>query len=382
MRLSRAPAGAGRARTALEGASRWLVAALAGVAAAVAAGTLPDVIKGWLGEQRWLLTGLCLTAAVVFAGINLWQQRSRGVGIVISLPRDVWREPWSGQWTAAAAHHARQNHDSCFTVRQDVTTALPGASPEVRKAAREARLAALDLAHRLATARLTEISEADPSTPVSLYVNAALPDAFELGAKFKFNVQRELRGVGADPEDIRLSKTPVLPQRSESGQADFFPAIRISGRLKEPLDAAEQVKADRIAQVVEEPDFAGDPAGTAVALVVHLADNPQMVAQALHAAAVGCLDTKGRFARCRAALVIDGRPANIPETAADFELAVRQVYAAWRTWSRSRPEYRDLRTRVFLATPACVAFALGWLIGHAADVVAHPYETGEPCTSS
>lgn len=387
----------GRARGVLEGASRWMVAALAGVAAALAAGTLPDVIKGWLGDQRVLLTVLCIGAAAVFAGINLWQQRSKGVGIVVALPREEWRSPWSTQWMDAAAQHARRRHDSCFTVRYDIEGAGPDAGPEAKAAARKARLDTLDLAYALVNARLTELSEADPSTPVSLYVNAALPDAFDLGARFKFNVQRRLRGVSPAPhgespveEGPVLGRAPALPQRSERELSDFFTSIRISGRLKEQLTSAETARVARLARVVEEPDFEGAPDGRAAAIVVHLSDNPLMVAQALSAARDGCVDTGGRFERCRAALVIDGGPANLPESAADFELVVRHVYAAWRAWVVARPQYAALRPRLFVAAPASVVFALGWLLGHTVTVVPYPYEsseehvrqTGEPCTSS
>ncbi|WP_329423573.1 hypothetical protein OG339_24245 [Streptosporangium sp. NBC_01495] len=362
-----------------EGASRWMVAAVAGVAAAVAAGTVPDVIKGWLGDQRLLLTVLCVAAAVMFAGINLWQQRSKGVGIVIALPRANWRAPWSTQWIGAATDHARRNHDSCFVVRRDVEGVGPGADADERAAAREARRDTLDLAYELVTARLTELSEADPSTPVSLYVNAALPDAFELGTRFKFNVQRELRGVSATrgerAGEAEAAIAPVLPQRSESGRSDFFTAVRISGRMKEPLSPAEAVRAARLARVVEEPEFEGAEEGRAVALVVHLSDNPMMVAQALRAASDGCADTDGRWERCRAALVVDGGPANLPEAAVDFELVVRHVYAAWQAWVAARPQYAALSPRLFIAAPASVAFALGWLLGHAMKAVPYPYET-------
>ncbi|MEU8201436.1 hypothetical protein [Streptosporangium sp. NPDC049046] len=393
MRLSRG--GSGRARALWEGASGWSVAALAGVAAAVAAGTVPDVIKGWMGDQKWFLTVLCVAAAAVFTGINLWQQRSRGVGIVIALPRENWRGPWSDQWVSAAVNHARRGHDSCFVVRREIEVAVPGADPVTRVAAREAREDALELAYELVSARLTELSESDPSTPVSLYVNAGLPDAFDLGAKFKFNVQRDLRGISPDlglkrsvaesdelggssvagPDEFGGGAGPVLPQRSERAQSDFFPSVRISSRLKDPLTSAEAVRAAKLARVVEEPDFEGDAEGRAVALVVHLADNPMMVAQALRAAADGCADTGGRWERCRAALVIDGGPSNLPETAADFELVVRHVYAAWRAWMVAHPRYAELRTRLFITAPASVAFALGWLIGHEVRVVPHPYET-------
>jgi len=365
-----------------------VVAALAGVAAAVAAGTVPDVIKGWMGDQKWFLTVLCVAAAAVFTGINLWQQRSRGVGIVIALPRENWRGPWSDQWVSAAVNHARRSHDSCFVVRREIEVAVPGADPVTKVAAREAREDALELAYELVSARLAELSESDPSTPVSLYVNAALPDAFDLGAKFKFNVQRDLRGISpdlglgrsvqksdAEPDEFGGSVGPVLPQRSERAQSDFFPSVRISSRLKDPLTSAEAVRAAKLARVVEEPDFEGDVEGGAVALVVHLADNPMMVAQALRAAADGCADTGGRWERCRAALVIDGGPSNLPETAADFELAVRHVYAAWRAWMAAHPRYAELRTRLFITAPASVAFALGWLIGHEVRAVPHPYET-------
>ncbi|MEU9885863.1 hypothetical protein [Sphaerisporangium sp. NPDC051011] len=362
------------------------MAALAGVAAAVSAGMLPDVIKSWLGDQKPFLTVLCVAAAMVFAGINLWQQRSKGVGIVLALPRENWRGPWSGQWTDAAVDHARRHHDSCFTVRRTVSAARPDADAGDKAAAREARKDTLDLAYELVTARLTELSEADPTTPVSLYVNAALPDAFELGAKFKFNVQRRLRGVGSEPErqadEPVPAATPVLPQRSERAQSDFFASVRISGRLKEPLSSGEVARAGRLARVIEEPDYEEVPEGTAVAIVVHLSDNPLMVAQALRAARDGCVDAGGRWERCRAALVIDGGPSNLPEATVDFELAVRLVYTAWRAWIAARPHHTGLNPRLFIAAPASVTFALGWLLGHTVTAVPHPYETGEPCISS
>lgn len=382
MRLSRARVGVGKARVVLDGASRWMVAALAGVAAALAAGTLPDVIKGWMGDQRILLTVLCVASAAVFAGINLWQQRSKGVGIVLALPREDWRGPWSSQWMDAATDHARRHHDSCFVVRRTISAGRPNADESDRAAEREARKDTLDLAYELATARLAELSEADPSTPVSLYVNAALPDAFELGAKFKFNVQRQLRGVGASPvqqaEGTALSTAPVLPQRSEHAQSVFFSSIRISGQLKEPLGSAEAKRAAALARVVEEPDFDGAPEATAIAIVVHLSDNPLMVAQALRAAENGCLDTDGRWERCRAALVVDGSPSNLPEATVDFELVVRHVYAAWRAWVTARPQYAGLSPRLFIAAPVSVAFALGWLFGHTVKAVPYPYDSGSP----
>ncbi|MEV0971071.1 hypothetical protein [Microtetraspora glauca] len=387
MGLSRAQT-TGKARTAVEGTSRWAVAALAGVAAAVAAGTVPDVIKSWLGDQRGFLTALCVVSAAVFAGINLWQQRSKGVGIVIALPRTNWRAPWSTQWAAAAVAHARRHHDSCFTVRRDIVAATPEDDAEAKATAREARVDAIEFACELVNVRLTELAEADPSTPVSLYVNAALPDAFELGARFKFNVHRRLRGVGASPhddasaDDRNAIADVVLPQRAEFARTDFFTAVRISGRLKDPLTPAEAVRAAKLATVIEEPEFGDVPDGGAVALVVHLADNPMMVAEALRAAREGCLDVNGRWERCRAALVVDGGPANIPESTGDFELVVRHVYGAWSAWIEARPEYVGLCPRLFITAPASVAFALGWLMGHKVTPVPHPYEAGEPCTSS
>ncbi|WP_214104956.1 hypothetical protein [Acrocarpospora catenulata] len=420
-RISRERAGVGRVRSLLDVVSGWGVVAVAGIAGAVAAGTLPDVIKGWLGDQRVLLTGLCLVSALMFAGVNLWQQRTKGVGIVISLPQSTWRGPWSSQWTAAAADHARRSHDSCFVVRRTVPAPRPGDDLAGLAKVRERRRDSLELAYELATARLTELSEADPSTPVSLYINASLPDAFELGAMFKFNVQRKLRATGGglpvvrrgtgaaigdqaaspvepekreedqagEPVDalVELSHQVVLPQRSELGRSDFFPSIRITSHLKEPLSPAETSRAAGLAKVIEEPDFEGAPDGTAVAIVVHLAHLPLMVDQALRAARDGCADTDGRWERCRAALVIDGEPANLPETTADFELAVRHVHAAWRSWIGARPQYANLRPRLFIAAPASVAFALGWLIGQSVKAVPHPYQTstekaGEPCISS
>jgi hypothetical protein len=370
----------------LEKASSWLVAALAGVAAAVAAGTLPDVIKGWLGEQRWLLTILCLGAAGIFTGINLWQQRTKGVGIVITLPRTRWRDPWNSQWTRAAIDHARRHMDSCFTVERDIQGPSPGADSEARSAVQRDRENTLELVRSLVTARLTELSESDPSTPVSIYLNAALPDAFDLGAKLKFHVHREVRGIGVDPDRSRIGDiAPVVPQRSESVDADFFPAIRLTSRLKHPLMSEEAVRAAGLATVIEEPEFEADPEGRAIALIVHLSDNPQMVAEALLAAQQGCIDTRGNEERCRAALVIDGGPANIPETTHDFELAVRLIYTAWRTWNAARPQFAGLQPRLFLAAPVSAALALGWLLGHKMRAVPHPYqkfEAGEPCTSS
>nr|WP_189181686.1 hypothetical protein [Microbispora rosea] len=370
----------------------------------MAAGTVPDVIKSWLGEQRPFLTALCLVSALTFAAINLWQQRSKGVGIVISLPQTTWRGPWSSQWMAAAADHARRHHDSCFVVRRAVPAARPGDDEEDRAAVREGRRDALELAYELATARLTELSEADASTPVSLYVNAALPDAFELGAMFKFNVQRRLRAAdgalstarhraetheietsSAESADQPVSSRVVLPQRSERAGSDFFPSVRISSHLKEPLTPAEAARASALVKVIGEPDYEEVPDATAVAVVVHLADNPLMVAQALRAARDGCADTDGRWERCRAALVIDGGSANLPETTVDFELVVRHVYAAWNAWIEARPQYANLRPRLFIAAPASVAFALGWLLGHTVKAVPHPYQTdkaGKPCISS
>jgi hypothetical protein len=209
-----------------------------------------------------------------------------------------------------------------------------------------------------------EMAIADPAAPVSLYVNASLPEAYELGAKLKFNVHRDLRTISA----------PVLRQRSELSGADFHPALRIGADLKEPPRAGEKTRAAALATIDGDPDFGADPAGEAVALVVHLADNPAMVTEALEVAGAGCVDTAGRWARCRGALLVDGGPGNLPERTADFELVVRHIYGEWRSWLRARPEYAALDKRLFIAAPVSVAFALGWLFGHTVRAVAYPYE--------
>jgi hypothetical protein len=357
---------------------------LAGVAAAVSAGTLPDVIKGWLGDSVWFLSILCVVTAGIFAFVNWWQHRRRGVGIVLTLPSDKGPAPWNPQWSRAAVDHARRLHDSCFLVHRPIQSPTRKASPVAREAAARERRDTLELANELAAARLAELSEADPAAPVSLYVDAALPDAFELGSMFKFNVHRRLTavegpegswpGLGDDEDgDGDADRGPVLPQRSEETDTDFFEAVRIGARLKEPLTPTEQARVERFVRVDTAPPFAADPKGDAVALVVHLADNPGMVREALNAAGAGCLDSDGKPVRCRAALVIDGGPANIPENRADFELVVRYVYASWRAWLTEHHEYGGLRPRLFISAPATIGFALGWLLRQRVKVVPFPY---------
>lgn len=348
--------------------SGWGVVALAGVAATVAAGTVPDVIKGWLGDSRVFLTLLCLVSAGGFAGINRLQQRRRGVGIVVTLRRDGWREPWSHQWPVAANDHARRHHDSCFVVQREVRSPDSSQATDGRRVQQQAqaRREELDVAWELINARLMEAAVFDPAVPVSLYVNAALPDAYELGTKLKFNVQRSLRALGV----------PVLQQRVELSASDFHPALRVGAWLKEPLTPAESTRAERLVRCRSESfDAAGatGKAGRAVALVVHLAHNPAMVAEALQAAQTGCSDASGTFATCRSALIIDGGQANLPETTEDFELTVRLVYSAWGAWLADNPEYALLQKRLFIAAPVTVALALGWLFGHTVRAVPHPY---------
>lgn len=353
-----------RIRSGRDGLGGWVVAGLAGVAGAVAAGTLPDVIKDWWGDRRAFLSVLCVAAAVVFAGLGRWQQRRRGVGIVVTLRPEYWREPWSRQWPVAAADNARRHHDSCFVIEREIAALRPGDPAEENERRRRSRAETLDFAYELVNARLMEAAVSDPAGAVSLFVNAPLPEAYELGAKLKFNVHREVRALS----------TLVLQQRSEVRGRDFHPALRIDGGLKEPLRAGERSRAATLARIDGSPDFAADPSGNAVALVVHLADNPAMVAEALMAAGAGCVDTGGRRSWCRGALVVDGGPANIPERTADFELVVRHVYAEWRAWLRVRPEYAELDKVLFIAAPVSIGFALGWLFRHTVGVVAYQYE--------
>lgn len=327
----------------------WIGVLLSGIAAAVAAGTLPDVIKAWLGQDRWLLTSLCVGSAGLFMVVNLLQQRRKGVGIVVEFEREDRPYPWNEQWAFAAIDHARRNYDSCFMVRRRI--------PEVpdQEEGWRSRKEALELANELIAVRLTEIPVGEPTTPVALYLGTVLPDAFELGGMLKFNVHRGM----------------TVMQRSESGKNDFFPAIQISGRLKEELSGKDAVKAEALVRVVNEPEFTAAVDGDAVAIVVHLSNNPRMVEQSLQAARKGCADIRGRVARCRAALVLDGGPANIPENRADFELVVRRVYSAWREWAANHPQYAELQPRLFLAAPASIGFALGWLFGHTVTIVPH-----------
>jgi hypothetical protein len=337
--------------------------AVTGVAATVAAGTVPDVIKGWWGDSRVFLTLLCLLSAVVFAGINWLQQRRRGVGIVVTLRRDGWREPWTRQWPVAANDHARRQHDSCFVVQREVRA--PDISETDGFGWAQARRNELDVAWELVNARLMEAAVFDPAAPVSLYVNAALPDAYELGTKLKFNVQSSLRALA----------TPVLQQRAEVSGSDFHPALRVSAQLKEPLTTPEGARAETLVSCRSESlgDGGSTEAGRAVALVVHLAHNPAMVIEALQAARSGCADVTGATARCQAALVIDGGQANLPEGTEDFELVVRYVYSAWGAWLRENPAYASSEKRLFIAAPVTIALALGWLFGHTVKAVPHPY---------
>lgn len=327
----------------------WVGALLSGIAAAVAAGTLPDVIKGWLGQDRWFLTILCGVAAAIFALVNLLQQRRKGVGIVVALKREDWRHPWNEQWAFAAIDHARRNYDSCFTVRRPIPKVTDG------EAWRRLRKEALKLTNELITVRLTEVPGGEPATPVALYLDTALPDAFELGAMLKFNVHRRM----------------TVMQRSESGKDDFFPAIQISGRLKEGLQGREIARAETLVRVQDAPEFTPPADGEAVGIIVHLANNPLMVAQALQAAEEGCADINGQVTRCRAVLVLEGGPENIPESAADFELVVRRIYSAWREWVADHPQHARLKPKLFIGAPVSIGFALGWLFGHTVSVVPH-----------
>lgn len=353
--------GAGARRVNVSG---WGVAALAGVAATVAAGTLPDVIKGWLGDSRFFLTLLCLVAAAAFTVISRLQQRTKGVGIVVTLRQDSWRAPWSRQWPLAAEDHAQRHHDSCFVVQRDIRSVDPD-DPDPHWP--QQRLEQLDVAWELVNARLMEAAACDPAAPVSLYVNAALPDAYDLGAKLKFNVQRSFRAV----------TSPVLRQRAEVPGFDFHPALRLSGRLKEPLRPQDSERAKLLApsrtESLTPAEADADQVGQSVALVVHLAHNPAMVAEAREAARRGCADSTGAQAVCRAALVVDGSQANLPENTEDFELVVRHVYTAWGAWLRDNPEYAALDKRLFLAAPVSIALTLGWLLGHTVRTIPHPY---------
>lgn len=369
----------GRARGLVSGMAGWTVAALAGVAAAVAAGTLPDVVKGAFGAGTAFLAALCGASAVMFAGINLWQQRRRGVGIVVAIPLAHWRAPWSPQWPEAAAAHARRRFDSCFQVSRAAEAVRPEDQAHEKKRKRRERAATLAIAHELVNARLMELSVADPSAPVGLYVNASLPDAFELGAKLKFNVHRELRAVSPPPneDEAPVLERPVeVVQRSESRNGDFYPALRISGKLKQPLTAKERARAQRLVTVEPRTELTSD--GKAVALVVHLADNPLMVEQAISAAAAGCADAAGRWYRCRAALVVDAGPANLPEGTPDIEVVVRHIYLTWGQWLRDNPELAGAPRRLFIAAPASIALALGWLMGHTTGAIPYPYDTTMP----
>ncbi|MBL1066548.1 hypothetical protein [Streptomyces sp. 7-21] len=216
------------------------------------------------------------------------------------------------------------------------------------------------------TTRLVEATESDATAPVSLYVNAALPDAYDLGAKLKYVVARS------------QSVAPVLQQRAEEGDSHFHPALRITGRLKGPLDQREIERARGMARVRGVSLDNEQTPGEAVALIVHLAHNPTMVDEALDAAQRGCVDATGTSAVCRAALVIDGGQANLPETEEDFELIVRHVYSAWTQWLSANPEFAALRKRLFIAAPVSIGVALGWLMGHTVTAVPHPYLYDRP----
>jgi hypothetical protein len=272
------------------------------------------------------------------------------VGIVVELEQEDRPSPWNKQWAFAAMDHARRNYDSCFMVRRRIPEVLD------EEELRSRRKDALELANELIAVRLTEVPAGEPTTPVALYLGTVLTDAFELGGMLKFNVHQGM----------------TVMQRSESGKNNFFPAIQISGRLKEEPSEKEATRAEALVRVVNEPKFTPAADGDAVAIVVHLANNPGMVERSLEDARKGCADIRGRVARCRAALVLDSGPGNIPENRNDFELVVRRVYTSWRKWVENNPQYAGLQPRLFLAAPASIGFALGWLFGHTVSIVPHP----------
>src|SRR5690606_6446768 len=196
------------------------------------------------------------------------QRRRKGVGIVVELEQEDRPSPWNKQWAFAAMDHARRNYDSCFMVRRRIPEVLD------EEELRSRRKDALELANELIAVRLAEVPGGEPTTPVALYLGTVLPDAFDLGGMLKFNVHRGM----------------TVMQRSESGKDDFFPALQISSRLKEEPRGKEAVRAEALVRVVDEPDFTPATDGQAVAIIVHLANNPRMVEQSLQAAREGCAD--------------------------------------------------------------------------------------------
>ncbi|MGW2320096.1 hypothetical protein [Streptomyces sp. NPDC001680] len=346
-------------------------------------------------------------AVLVVAWATHALRSKEGVGIVIYLGAG---SHWDRIRLREMQQDALRQHAACFVVEPDAL--LGGIAVSDRVA----------FAYRVMQARLEEETsgEAGVAESVSFYVTARHQDAYRLGwmlrAQLHDNVavfaEEAVGSEGADGEDgeRQAAGQPRPPRRiaarlmgrSEERGRTVFPAVRLDSSLKRPpteedlrlvremVTAAEAERGKPSWYAFAEPGPAPEPSpeqepgsvdGTAagrrprrIALIVALADNDNLVRDALDAAERGTSPVYAFPAaggaegnRCAGALVIRTRPGNIPDTTEHHEALVRYVVHHWRR----TVEEQEAEGTCWLFTdgPATFVLALGALLGRRTALV-------------
>jgi hypothetical protein len=180
--------------------------------------------------------------------------------------------------------------------------------------------------------------------------------------------------------------------QSEEGGRNIFPAVRLDSGLKRMPDAAD---LRRLSTVLDGPprwvpftapqETSGPPRPRRIALIVAVADNPRLVADAQSAAGLG-ESTRYAFPgagtpearRCAGALVITTRSGNIPDDREHYEALIRHIVTHWRRTVEEQGA--DETCWLFTDAPVTMVVALGALLGRRTTLVPlrHPNFVGAP----
>lgn len=344
-------------------------------AGALALGLLPSIAESALGADAsvWWLVTIAAVAVFLCAAATQRLRSKPGVGIVIYLGNDA---RWDRVRLRAMQQDALRRHSTYFVVDpHSLLRDLP-VSDHVA------------LAYRVMQARLEETpAVAEFPEAVSFYVTARHQDAYYLGSLLHAQLHEEVRVMDErtvqPPAPRRAIVARLIGQSEERGKM-MFPAVRLDSTLKRPPGPAD---LDRLRVFLDDPrqpprwhPFPA-PEGAApprrIALIVAMADNQGVTADALHAARWGHSEVyafpQGAGARtaearrCSGALVVRTLDGNLPDDAGHHEAFVRYVVHHWRRTVETESPEDDCW--LFTDGTVPIVLALGALLGRRTALV-------------
>lgn len=333
------------------------------------AGTFPQLLLLVPGGNVTLAWVCCLGFAALGAGWTLSHSRS-GVGIVI-FQKPSASSSWPEDETLARAESAKSEHVGFFYVNVDALQ--PGVVGDAR----------FQLARGVVQARLHELKESAASS-VSFYLTSNQVDAFKLGAALVPVVgSGVLPRTGGPAILVHQVRRPTVSMGGHATRRITPPLPPLRFRVSNGAAIAEATSFP-LASVIEREihQFAaslGRPINHH-ALIVSIADNPDMRVQALGAAAVGGGDhyIGGSSIMCSSAVVFDCPHPPFPSDSAAYNALLAQIVEYWESYlaRKSQENSSEAKGFLFLSGPVSLAFSLGGLMTPGRTEIVEQRRTG------